>query len=111
MAADFYTLQGVSDIAEEGKQALNILSVSKNLDTDTLVQQAINHITEKINQLKGSEADFLDYFGCSSLKAFKDRVAAYYNSNNLVNYTGSNLRKYTEEYKALSYATTLVSLH
>lgn len=102
MAADFYTLQGVSDIAEEGKQALNILSVSKNLDTDTLVQQAINHITEKINQLKGSEADFLDYFGCSSLKAFKDRVAAYYNSNNLVNYTGSNLRKYTEEYKALS---------
>lgn len=102
MAADFYTLQGVADIAEEGRQALNVLSVSKNLDTDTLVEQAISHITEKINKLKDSEADFLNYFDCSSLSAFKNRVAAYYNSNNLINYTGFNLRKYTEEYKAAS---------
>ena len=102
MAADFYTLQGVSDIAEEGQQALNVLSLCLDVDTDVLVWQAIAHIKDKIAQLKDSENDFLKHFSCGSIEEFKNRVRAYYNENNLVNYTGFNLRKYTNEYKALT---------
>lgn len=102
MAADFYTLQGVSDIAQEGQQALNVLSTCLDVDTDVLVWQAIAHIQEKIKQLKDAENNFLQHFNCSSIKEFKERVKAYYNEYNLVNYTGVNLRKYTNEYKALT---------
>lgn len=102
MAADFYTLQGVSDIAQEGQQALNVLSLCVDVDTDVLVWQAIAHIQDKIAQLKNAESDFLNHFNCSSINEFKNRVKAYYNQNNLINYTGFNLRKYTNEYKALT---------
>ena len=102
MAVNFFTIEGVSDVAKEGEKALNVLSLTNSLDTDILVQQAISHIQDKIDQLVKSEQHFLNHFDCSTIGEFKSRVNKYYSSYNLINYTGFSLRKYTNEYNALT---------
>ncbi len=100
MAVDLMTLAGVAQVAEEGQRSFNMLMALEHLDTDNLVQQAINHIQEKIEQLEGKEQEFLSMFDCSSTEAFKSRVANYYYYNNLIEFTGANLKSIVEEFKS-----------
>ena len=100
MAINLMTIEGVADVAKEGKETINLLTASQQTDTKVLVSQAIAHIKNKIDQLKGSEQDFLNHFSCGSIGEFKSRVSKYYAFTGLINFTGSSLRKYTDEYKA-----------
>ena len=100
MAADLMTLAGVAQVAADGQRSFNMFMAMQNLDTDNLVQQAIDHIQQKINILEKQEQEFLSMFDCSSIEQFKARVANYYHYSNLIAFTGSNLKAIVEEFKS-----------
>ena len=99
MAFDFNTISGVAEIAQQAESSFNYVMGAQQLDISNLVDQTINHLTEKIKGLEGLEEDFKDSFECSSLEAFEERVSNYYNNNNLLTFTGVSLSNIVEDFK------------
>ena len=101
VSGDFFTLEGVSEVAEEGQRAFNMLMGVQQLDLDNLVQETIDLLNKRIKDLEGLESDFKAAFGCNSLEEFKQRVAAYYHKDyNLAAFTGTSLQNIVEDFKA-----------
>ena len=98
-AANFNDLVGVFGVATRGQRAFNLLTGAAHLDTSNLVQQTIDHLQQKINELQQMEEDFKAAFECSSLEEFEQRVANYYNNKNLTRFSGSNLQKIINDFK------------
>jgi len=82
VTGDFFTLDGVSEIAEEGRKSFNLLLGMQELDLDNLVQSTIDHLQQKIDEMEGLEEDFKKSFNCGSLEEFAQRVEAYYHKDN-----------------------------
>ena len=100
MAFDFYTVEGVAQIADTGERTFNLMMGMLGVDTSNLVQDTINRLEEKIDEMKDLEQDFLNTFHCSSLEAFAAKVEKYYHTNSLTTFTGSQLQVIVDEYKS-----------
>ena len=100
VTGDFFTLDGVSEIAEEGRKSFNLLLGMQELDLDNLVQSTIDHLQQKIDEMEGLEEDFKKSFNCGSLEEFAQRVEAYYHKdNNLSVFTGGRLKQIVNDFK------------
>ena len=100
MAVNFDTIDGVANIAYRGQQAFNVLTGVNYLDKTNLVQQTIDHLQKKIEELESQKNTFLSAFDCSSTEEFKKRVSDYYSNNNLINFTGADLQIIVDEYSS-----------
>ena len=98
MAFDFYTLEGVTEIAETGEKTFNFITGVGALDTDNLVQETIIHLEQAIENYKDVEQDFLNTFHCKSLEEFAQKVERYYDEHHFTTFTGSSLKIIVDEY-------------
>ena len=99
MARCYKTLSEVEGVAERGLDAYNMLANSLDLDTDNLVDRVIAELNEVIELLKSRQDDFLNLFGCKDTVEFEARVASYYAYDNLMKFTGSQLRNIVNDFK------------
>ena len=99
MARCYKTLSEVEGVAERGLDAYNMLANSLDLDTDNLVDRVIAELNEVIELLKSRQDDFLNLFGCKDTAEFEARVASYYAYDNLMKFTGSQLRNIVNDFK------------
>ena len=76
-----------------------MLATSLRVDTDNLVDRVIAELNEVIELLKSRQNEFLNLFGCKDTAEFEARVASYYAYDNLMNFTGSQLRNIVNDFK------------
>lgn len=99
MARCYKTLGEVEGVAERGLDSYNMLATSLRVDTDNLVDRVIAELNEVIELLKSRQDDFLNLFGCKDTAEFEARVASYYAYDNLMKFTGSQLRNIVNDFK------------
>lgn len=99
MARCYKTLGEVEGVAERGLDSYNMLATSLRMDTDNLVDRVIVELNEVIELLKSRQDDFLNLFGCKDTAEFEARVASYYAYDNLMKFTGSQLRNIVNDFK------------
>ncbi len=99
MARCYKTLFEVEGVAERGLDAYNVLANSLDLDTDNLVDRVIAELNEAIELLQKRQNEFLNLFGCKDTAEFEARVANYYAYDNLMKFTGGQLRDIVNDFK------------
>lgn len=102
VSGDFFSIEGVRAVKDNAENSFNLLMAAQNLDVDNLINKTIIDIQNKIAELKSQESQFLSMFDCLDIEDFKRRVANYYNYTEFGHFTGSNLKRIVDDYKALT---------